>query len=150
MNYKKITCYVLVTILGILLFNLLTANHLEMQQAANKLEAEKLPRLHFIRVIYGLLLGLLVKWQIIIESFKGNKQLNLKLLLGVMLFLISLIPPITAMEQFSINMPFPRASIGMNMIKAPFLYGFNQLVLSVVSGVVIAEGFYKEQNVLKQ
>lgn len=146
MNYKKITWYVLVVILGVLLFNLLTANNIKMQYAANRIEVEEVVKLHFPRVIYGLLLGLLVKWQIIIQCFKGNIHLNFKLIVGTIIFLTSLIPPVVAMQFLSLASPFPQGPIGMNMIKAPFLDGTNQLVLSVMAGVLIAEGFHEKDK----
>lgn len=149
MNYKRIVGYTLIIILGILILNLLAANQSNMQAAADRLHTHRLTRLHLIRAVYGLILGLLVKWQVIIKLIQGNFErnlMNLKLFSGVLLFLISLFPPMAFSQQFGLSTPFPLSQIGIHIIWAPFQYGTTQLIISIISGVLIAEGLYRPKK----
>ncbi|MCF8011706.1 MAG: hypothetical protein K9L17_07185 [Clostridiales bacterium] len=145
MNYKEIGYYIVVIILSILILNFLTLNQIEINDKVERLDVEEIIGLLIINKILGFTLGVLVKWRLVIQYFKGNFGINLKLIPGLLIFLLSFIPSITIAKIFGLGIPFPQGPIGLNIIYAPFLHGNVQLPLSVIAGVLVTEGLYKNK-----
>ena len=149
MNFGKIGSCIGVAIVGIIILNLLTANHLALQDAAGRGETGDLTRLHFVRIGYGLSLGLLVRWRWIVKRIKErNKPVftSLTFVSGLVLLFISIFPPIAYLQQFGLSTPFPQSSIGLHVLWAPFNYGMSQTILSVLAGILLVEGLDKSRK----
>jgi len=147
MKYKKIFEYIIVALIGIVLLNLVTANHLAMEEAVREIDNKRLTQLHAIKMIYGFILGMLLNYSIILKYFEGNIRPNLNLIPGIFLLGISFIPPIYILQQFGIMMPIGIGSPGLNWLLAPLEYSsYIQFILSMIAGILITKGFYKPNN----
>ena len=147
MKYQRILANILFVIIGIILFNLATANYLETEKLIERMEIGEATMLQVTRIIYGLLIGLLIKWPIILECFKGQRGLNGKFVAGLIFLVIAFIPPIVIAKTIGVpSFPFPETLNPLYMISAPLYYNIVQFPLSIVSGIMIAEGLHSEPS----
>jgi len=154
-NYREVGAYLLVFITGLFLLQLITSANLEMTRLGQRLQGEEIVIPFLIRALGGLMFGALIKWRSLYRIIKGNLQLNLKLIPGVLLALISFIPQHYFFYIYRINVPLllnpsVQLSHGLNSILrslfiAPLQHGSISLVLSVAAGVLIVEGLYKAE-----
>lgn len=150
---KKVILPIVLIIIGIFLLNFISAYRMGEAAAAQVLDIKVATRMHIISVLFAFLLGVLVKWKSIVALIQ--KQASIKIsgesILGLILLLIALIPPAIVFIHISgrilpevILLPFPKESLGVNMILAPLSWGNGiQIMLGVISGVFISQGLVK-------
>ncbi len=152
---KKIGAYVAVFLLGVLLLQLMASANIKLMEASQRLEVDEMVAPYLIRSTAAILMGMLVKWRRVLEIIKKGFRFNLKLVPGIVLGLISLIPPYQLFYYFRIGRFLPAVdfsnisslfSLGLEgllttLFIAPLFSGGGiVLVLSVVAGVLIVEG----------
>ncbi|MGF7184252.1 hypothetical protein GGQ84_000335 [Desulfitispora alkaliphila] len=153
MKFKELISYIIIGLIGILLLNLYSANSLELREAIDRLMHEKIFKLHLLGVLYIFMLGILVKWRTVLKlvTRKIKLKLNSLLIPGIILLLISSIPPIYILSIpsqigfASTFLPFPRGNVGIDMLLGPLIHGSIQPMLSALSGVIIIQGLHKNE-----
>jgi uncharacterized membrane protein YhaH (DUF805 family) len=147
MKFKKLFSYVVVGIIGILLANLIAANHLEMSGYAKRLQIEKVLVGHLIGTLYCFLFGLLLEWKTIVALTRREISLHISslLILDIAILAISCISPATIMMQFGLQLPFPIGTKLLSFFFGPLAQSSNmQNILAVIAGSMIIRGLTKK------
>ncbi len=149
MQFKELIKYIVVTLIGLFLLNLYSANLMDIGEAARGLMTERIIKLHILASVYCFLLGVLVEWRSVIKLVTREIKLKHSMLLvpGIILLLISLMHPAFIMTELRLFLlPFPKDGVGINMLIGPFLHASNtQNILSVISGILVIKGLYKRE-----
>lgn len=154
-NYKDIGAYLLVFFIGLLLLHLMAAAQFEYNEANQRLSTDEMLKPYLIKYLGGILMGVLVKWRTVLKIAQGEININLKLLPGIILGLISLFPVWFLPRLFPIYTPpldfsslSRLLSLGLEglptLFFSPFMIGGGiPLVLSVAAGVLMIEGLHE-------
>ncbi len=144
MNWKKTIVFIGVGFVAWLLLSVYTSLLLDIRLAASRLDVNQMTMLHIYAMIVCFLFGVLLEWKQLVSLFsnKISVKISSKLILGVILLLISLLPPVFYVMQFSsLHMPFPKGGVGINMVFGLFNQFSNvQAILSVVAGTLVIKG----------
>jgi|GEM_PF-2366013 len=147
MRFKKAIPYIIATIIGILLINLLASHYMQMEKATQMFDLETIMQTYFLGTLYCFLIGVLLKWRAVAMLIMKKVKLRLNLLLvpGVLLLLVSFLNP-GYYVTLGVYMPFPEGGVGMNMLLGPLQLTMRiQNILSVIAGTIIVRGFYKPE-----
>ena len=150
-DYKRLFVYIAVILIGIVLVQLILIAEVKLNFA----EPEDMYPPYFYRSLLGILLGILVKWRGLINMLKKNVEPNIKLPFGIVLGVISIIPPyiftyfgIGSVVTLDILTSGNISAILRSLFLGPFMTGYSvPLVLSVIAGVLIIEGVHNSKNI---
>ncbi len=100
--------------------------------------------LHISAMVFCFLFGVLLEWRLLVSIFSKKLSiiLNFTLILGLIIFLIGLFPPVFYLMEFgSLHLPFPKGGIGINVLFGMLNQFSNvQAILSVTAGTMIIKG----------
>ncbi|RQD75103.1 MAG: hypothetical protein D5R97_06790 [Candidatus Syntrophonatronum acetioxidans] len=149
-DLKKVGTYILIFLMGLFLVQVISSFHLELARLSQRIQVEKMMVPYLIRSLGCILFGMLVKWRWLLEILKGNLRINSRLIPGVLLAIISLIPQFYYLYISRITVPLllnipDTISQGWgpvlrSLFIAPLIQGSIPLVLGVAAGVLIVEG----------
>ncbi len=144
----RIVKYIVVTLIGIILLNLLCANFLSFQEYARRLETGKVQLFHLLSTLYCFLMGALINWRAIEKLVLRKTQLkpNRLLIPGALLLLMSAVHPAIVFQYIAqgFYMPFPIAGVGLNMLLGPLTCTSGiQYMIAVIAGTLITRGLYQ-------
>lgn len=144
MNLKKTMIYTGVLLIAWLLLNIYSSLLLDIRIAASRLDVDQMIMLHIFAMIVCFLFGVLLEWKHLVSLFskKLTRKISISLILGVILLLTSLLPPMFYIMEFSsFHMPFPKGGVGINMVFGLFNQFSNvQAILSVTAGTLVIKG----------
>lgn len=144
MNSKKIITYIGIFFIALLILNVYSSLLWDIKGAASQLDVNRMIMLHISAMIFCSMFGVLLEWERLISVFskKVSIKLNFTLILGLILFLIGLFPPVFYLMEFgSLHLPFPKGGIGINVLFGMLNQFSNvQAILSVTAGTLIIKG----------
>ncbi len=160
--YSTYGIYCLIFIIGLLLIHLITSTHISLVYSGGpKVQAQEMLSTFIIRAVGCMLFGILIKWKNTLSIFKGNLKPNLKLIPGIILAAMALVPPYYSMLVFPItSTPSPDLShllhllleLDLNhffraLIIGPYQHGEIIFIpiISIAAGVLIIEGLLKDK-----
>ena len=144
MKSKKIIMYIGVFFIAVLILNVYSSLLWDIKEAASQLDVNRMTMSHISAMIFCFLFGVLLEWRLLISIFskKVSIKLSFSLILGLILFLIGLFPPVFYLMEFgSLHLPFPKGGIGINVLFG-MLNQFSsvQAILSVAAGTLVIKG----------
>jgi hypothetical protein len=147
-NVIRIVKYIVVTLIGIILLNLLCANLFSHQEYARRLEVGKVQLFHLLSTLYCFLMGALINWRAIENLVLRKTKLkpNRLLIPGALLLLVSAVHPAVVFQYIAqgLYMPFPTGGVGLNMLLGPLTYTSGiQHMIAVIAGVLMTRGLYQ-------
>ena len=144
MNSKKIIMYIGVFFIAVLILNVYSSLLWDIKEAASQLDVNRMTMSHISAMIFCSMFGVLLEWERLISVFSKriSIKLNFKLILGLIIFLIGLFPPVFYLMEFgSLHLPFPKGGIGINVLFGMLNQFSNvQAILSVTAGTLIIKG----------
>lgn len=144
MKMKKYILYMSLFLGALMIVNLYAAMMMDLRVAVGRIEVNQMYVLHSLAMILCFLLGILLEFRrtVLILTKKCPVKLSPVLLVGMLLFMIALLPPIFYIQEVGVlYQPFPKGGLGVNL----FFGALNQSshvhsILSVVSGSLFIKG----------
>jgi hypothetical protein len=143
MKTGKIIPYIIVVALGILLLNLVATAQLHLHAYAQRIDMDGVIMWHILGALFAFLFGVLTEWRKTLMLVKKEIRISISALcvFGILLFVISLIPPWTFVMLFGINFPFTYGGGSFSLIVGALSHSsIVQYILSVVAGGMVIKG----------
>ncbi len=134
---------------GLFILNFYVSLYMYMEEAAYKIEVNKVVQLHYLAMIICFIFGILIESNRIIAFLQKKIQFKLTavFIIGLIMFSIGLISATTYISWFGLEFwqPFPRGRIGINMFVGILTKTISiQSILSVVGGTLVVKGLFPD------
>lgn len=137
MKTKTIIPYVVVLIMGVLLLNIIATSQLNGYEFAKQFDIKGAVLWHILGGVFAFLFGVLLEWRTVVKLLRREIRPSISWLhiCAVLIFIISLIPPVIIVMHIGIKFPFTTGTGSFSLIGGALSHSsIVQGILSVTAG----------------